>query len=121
MEMNSRSTSVVGRLLLSLATLASVFCLVSMAGAFTQAVAIAMPLFLIFGAAAMFGHLKWAVVNLFLLAVASSISPFSDLSRIYGTGLIIPSLLLCAAALGFLGLLIGIGKLQRESGPSAQA
>ncbi len=56
-------------------TLMSLFCLISVPGAFVQALLLVYILYVLCGAVAVFGHIKIAVINIFILSVAVALSP----------------------------------------------
>lgn len=98
-------------LLMSLATLLSVFCLVALPGAFVQAVIFVFVLFILFGILAAAGYLKVSVVNIFILSLALALSPFTEMNQIFRHQII--SIICMATSLfGFGGVIFGIHRLQ---------
>lgn len=99
---------------MTMMTLLSLFCLASVPGAFVQALFLVIILYGVAGVAAYFGYLIFSTTNLFILSLALSLSPATDINVIsdhYNLALI--SLL--SAIFGFTGLILGIKKLKAES------
>lgn len=101
-------------LAMSAMTLLSLFCLVAVPGVFVQALLIVFILYAVCGVVAYLGYLKFSAANLFILSLALSLSPATDMYLIY-KHYILASASLASATIGFGGLIIGINKLQGKN------
>ena len=101
-------------------TVLSLFCLIAVPGAFVQAILLVFILLVICGVMAIRGHLQVALLNVFILSMAIALSPTSDMEVIQrqpGLSLIT----LVTFAIAFIGVAIGLYRLQHENKePAAQ-
>lgn len=96
---------------LVLLTMLSLFCLVSVPGAFIQALVLVFVLYVVFGMLAAFGNIKIALVNIFILSVALAVCPTTDMSEILNNQAL-TAITFITAALGYLGVFVGVYRLQ---------
>lgn len=97
---------------MAVATLLSLICLVTVTGAFIQAVLLLILLYVAFGIAAANGFLKFSLINQFILSVALALSPITDMSTMH-KGEVLAFVCMVSAVFGVCGLMHGIHKLQR--------
>ena len=95
-----------------LLTIGSLFCLVSIPGAFVQAIVLAYAILMICTLIGVMGHFGTALINLYIICIAVSVSPFADMDVIARSPL--PSYIaLILISTTFLG--IGYGVHKRDS------
>lgn len=101
------------RTLRILMTAASLIAL-AISPAFSPAIFIALLLMTLSGVIAFFGQLKTAVANLGITSLALAVGPLGidHIHSLHGLLLFLTPMLV-----GFLGLMIGVNRLQREKSP----
>ena len=94
-------------------TALSLFCLIAIPGAFVQAILLVFILLIICAVLSIYGHLQIALLNIFILCVAQALCPLSDVDGIY-EHYILASISLGTLSIAFLGVGVGIYRLQRK-------
>jgi hypothetical protein len=97
---------------MTIATLLSLLCLVTVPGPFIQAALLLILLYVAFAITAVNGYLKFSLLNLFILSLALALSPITDMGSMYNNK-VLAFVCLISAMVGFSGLMFGIYKLQR--------
>jgi len=95
-------------------TLLSLFCLIAIPGAFVQAILLAFILLIICAVIAIRGHLQVALLNVFILSLALALSPTSDMELVQRQPTL-SLITLVILALAFIGVAIGVYRLQYEN------
>lgn len=90
----------------------SLFCVIGAPAAFTPVVVLAAVLMVLSGAIGYAGHIKLAVVNLGLTALAISLSPLTDFDN-FSHSITLTALYLTPFLTGFGGVVLGVWRVTR--------